>query len=126
MSYRMRRREQQRLSTVLGFAVPALLVSAALYAIFWYVLGGRPYYLWLFAVGIVAIAMFRFDKWQAQRGGQRVPEIVLHMLTVLGGFWGSAIGMLGFRQRHKTNDPRFWVVLLASLVLHLLIIYLLL
>jgi uncharacterized membrane protein YsdA (DUF1294 family) len=124
MSYGRQRRDQQRLTTILGFAVPALLVAVSLCAVLRLMLHGTLYVMWLIAIGIVALVMFRLDKWQAQRSGQRVPEIVLHLLTLLGGFWGSAIGMFGFRHRHKTNDLAFWVVLAISAVLHLLIIYL--
>ncbi len=124
MSYRLDHRDQQRLATILGFAVPALLVAALLAAGLRYLLGGNLYLMWLAAATVVTCAMFRLDKWQARQGGQRVPEISLHILTLSGGFAGSAIGMFGFRQRHKTHDPVFWGVLLVSAALHMLVIYL--
>jgi uncharacterized membrane protein YsdA (DUF1294 family) len=114
-----RRRVHQRLRTVLGFAIPALLVAAGLCGALWLVLRGSLYHMWLIATGIVALFMFRLDKWQASRHGERVPEVALHMLTLLGGFWGSALGMFAFPHRHKTKDPTFGVVLVSSLVIHL-------
>jgi len=118
MTYRRQYREQQRLFTILGYAVPALLLAAALWAALRSLVGGDLYINWLLAAGLVTCVVFRFDKGQAQRGGQRVPEMALHALTVLGGFLGSAFGMFGFRHRHKVNDPAFWAVLLGSVVLH--------
>jgi uncharacterized membrane protein YsdA (DUF1294 family) len=124
MSYGMRRRDQQRLATALGFAIPALLVAAGLFGALWFTLRGNPYLLWLIAIGIVALFMFRMDKWQSERDGKRVPEVVLHMLTLLGGFWGSALGMFAFPRRHKTRDLTFWAVLFLSMVVHFIIIFL--
>jgi uncharacterized membrane protein YsdA (DUF1294 family) len=117
----VRRRAPQRLRTALGFAIPALLVAAGLCGALWLVLRGSLYHMWLIATGIVALFMFRLDKWQASRHGERVPEVVLHMLTLLGGFWGSALGMSAFPRRHKTRDRAFWAVLLLSIAVHVII-----
>jgi uncharacterized membrane protein YsdA (DUF1294 family) len=115
------RRTRRRRETALGFALPALLAAAGLFGALWIALHRYPYLLWLIAIGIVALFMFRLDKRSAERGGERVPAVVLHMLTLLGGFWGSALGMFGFRRRHKTHDPSFWGVLFLSMVIHLII-----
>jgi uncharacterized membrane protein YsdA (DUF1294 family) len=121
MSYGLRRRAQHRVETALGFAVPALLVAAALFGALWIVVHRYAYPLWLAAIGTVALFVFRLDKWQAARGGERVPEVVLHMLSLLGGFWGSALAMFAFPHRHKTREPAFWAVLFLSMVVHLII-----
>ncbi len=124
MSDRMYRRDQQRLATALGFGAPALLAAAGLCGALGLIVHGKLYHMWLIAIGIVALFMFRLDKWQAERDGERVPEVVLHVLTLLGGFWGSALGMFAFPHRHKTKDPTFWAMLFLSMVVHLIFLQL--
>jgi uncharacterized membrane protein YsdA (DUF1294 family) len=121
MNSRMYRRNQQRSATVQRYALPALLVAAGLFGALWRILHWDPYLSWVVATGILALFLFRLDKLQAELGGERVPEVVLHMLTLLGGFWGTALGMFAFPRRHKTRKLSFWVVLLLSIVIHLII-----
>jgi uncharacterized membrane protein YsdA (DUF1294 family) len=80
-------------------------VDIALAATLFYVLAGC-------ATG----ALFGWDKWQARRGGRRVPEARLHAFALAGGFLGAWLGMLAFR--HKTRKPAFRVVPIAAAVLH--------
>lgn len=115
---RIYRHNQQRRATVQRFALPALLVAAALFGALWLVLDWDPYVSWLIATGILALVLFRLDKYQSERDGERVPEVLLHALTLLGGFWGTALGMFAFRRRHKTRKLSFWVVLFLSVVIH--------
>ena len=54
----------------------------------------------------VAVALvYGYDKWQAKRGGRRVPERTLMGLTATFGGLGALAGMRTFR--HKTLKPRF-------------------
>ena len=71
---------------------------------------------WLLAGG-VTFAYYGYDKAQARRGGWRVPEIILHLLALAGGFVGGWAGMAFFR--HKTREPAFKVVLGLATVLQL-------
>jgi len=112
------RRNQQRRTTVQRYALPALLAAAALFGVLWLVLHMHPYLAWLTATGLLALLLFRLDKLQAGLGGDRVPEVVLHMLTLLGGFSGTALGMFAFPRRHKTRKLSFWLVLLVSIIIH--------
>lgn len=79
---------------------------------------------WLAAVNVMALCYYGYDKWQARREGQRVPEIVLHGLAVAGGSLGAFLGMRLFR--HKTLKGRFrlifWLIVIAQLVLGLWLI----
>jgi len=124
MSYRMSRRDLQRRATAQRFALPALLVGAGLFGVLWLILHWDPYLSWLIAAGILALVLFRLDKYQSERDGERVPEVVLHILTLLGGFWGTALGMFAFARRHKTRKLTFWLVLCLSVGIHLVIAYL--
>ena len=51
--------------------------------------------------------LFGYDKFQAKRGGWRIPEKVLLGLSLLGGGIGGLAGMLVFR--HKTRKNYFWL-----------------
>lgn len=52
--------------------------------------------------------LFGYDKFQAKRGGWRIPEKVLLGLSLFGGGLGGLAGMLVFR--HKTRKNIFWFV----------------
>ena len=118
---RIYRRAQHRHATVQRYALPALLIATGLFGVLWLILHWDPYLSWLLATGGLALVLFRLDKVQAELGGPRVPEVVLHMLTLLGGFWGTALGMFAFPRRHKTRKLGFWVVLLLGTAIHLII-----
>ena len=64
--------------------------------------------LWSLAFSIATFGVYWYDKMQAQAGGLRVPEAVLHLLEALGGTPGAFIAM---RQlRHKIRDHQFQVI----------------
>ena len=62
---------------------------------------------WIMFISIWAFAAMGYDKRQAKRKGQRVPERNLWMLAVLGGGIGAYFGMQMFR--HKTRKTAFRV-----------------
>jgi uncharacterized membrane protein YsdA (DUF1294 family) len=72
---------------------------------------------WLLALSIVTFVVYGFDKWQSQRKGWRISEVMLHSLALLGGFLGGWAGLFWFR--HKTQHPFFFVVLLLATLLHI-------
>ena len=57
--------------------------------------------------------LFGYDKFQAKRGGWRIPEKVLLGLTLFGGGLGGLAGMLVFR--HKTRKNIFWFVTIVGI-----------
>ena len=75
---------------------------------------------WLIAVNIVDVVMYRYDKAVAGSTHLRVPEIILHALTLLGGAPGSALAMWGIQPRHKTQSPdfllRFYLIVALQVV----------
>jgi uncharacterized membrane protein YsdA (DUF1294 family)/cold shock CspA family protein len=81
--------------------------------------------LWIAALSVSAFCIYGFDKSQAQRGGTRVPEAILHLLSLLGGSPGAFVAMRVFH--HKTSKRSFqavfWIIvaiqvgILAYLVL---------
>lgn len=62
---------------------------------------------YLYIVNLLALALFGIDKHRAKHGGQRIPELTLLLVAVIGGSVGAIGGMLSFR--HKTRKPRFSV-----------------
>lgn len=74
---------------------------------------------WLLAVNVVAVAMYRYDKAIAGSTRTRVPELILHALTALGGTPGSAFAMWVMRPRHKTQSPNFRLRFLLILTLQI-------
>jgi uncharacterized membrane protein YsdA (DUF1294 family) len=84
-----------------------------------------PLYLnWLIAFSVVTFALFGVDKGLAKAGRARIPEVVLHAFTLLGGFPGQLLGRLVFR--HKINfgrHPAFNIVLIVSIILWAVLAY---
>ena len=74
-------------------------------------------YLGLVAVtSLASFAAYGLDKRRAGGGGRRVPERTLHLLALVGGWPGAALGMRHYR--HKTRKVPFLVAFWAVAVLH--------
>jgi uncharacterized membrane protein YsdA (DUF1294 family) len=85
----------------LAFTGASVLLALGLYL-------GRvsaPLYAWLVAANSVALVIWGLDKWQAGRGGSRVPEATLHWMAALGAAPASFVGMLLYR--HKLRKWQF-------------------
>jgi uncharacterized membrane protein YsdA (DUF1294 family) len=68
------------------------------------------------AMSLVAFAVFAADKSAAGRGAPRIPERMLHLLELLGGWPGTVVGAVLLR--HKTRKPSYLVVLGLVAALH--------
>ena len=100
------------------FLIVAAVGIAATSAILWK-FGGKmlPFYpFWLLCSGIVTFLFYGYDKRQSCKGEWRVPELVLHLLSLMGGFIGGYFGRRVFR--HKTQEPLFLAIIILSAVLH--------
>lgn len=98
------------------FAIAAFIITIAVIGLIWYFL--RPenlLWVWLAAWSVTAFVFYGYDKAQAKRGAWRIPEIVLHGVSLIGGFIGALIGMYTFR--HKTQKPIFLAVIVLSAAL---------
>jgi uncharacterized membrane protein YsdA (DUF1294 family) len=67
-------------------------------------------------VSVIALGLYGYDKKQAQRGGQRTPEKVLHAIELLGGWPGALLAQQVFR--HKTRKLSYQMVFWLIVVLH--------
>jgi len=80
---------------------------------------------WVFGITLTTFAYYGWDKRQARRDGARVPEMVLHMLALIGGSLGAYAGMQLFR--HKTLKGRFrlmfWLIALLQMGLLIWLAY---
>ena len=79
---------------------------------------------WIIGVSSASFFTYGYDKSIAGRGVTRVPEVVLHLLTALGGTIGSFAGMRIFH--HKTQKKSFQLVFWAIVAIQVVVIILLL
>jgi uncharacterized membrane protein YsdA (DUF1294 family) len=79
---------------------------------------------WISGVSIASFGTYGYDKSIAGRDITRVPEVVLHLLTALGGTIGSFAAMQIFR--HKTQKKSFQIVFWAIVVIQIIVLVLLL
>jgi uncharacterized membrane protein YsdA (DUF1294 family) len=105
-----RQRSPQRTFTIVAVGVAALAALGLILLTTW-----NWYLTWLAAWSIATFVLYGYDKMQAQRGGGRVPEVVLHGMALVGGAAGAWIGMFGFR--HKVRKGSFWVVLIVASII---------
>jgi len=108
----MSKRKPQTIFSLIALTLGVILLLAVLHFL-------KPdfFMAWLLAWGVVTFGLYGYDKAQAKIGGGRVPEIVLHLLTLAGGVAGAWIGRLVFR--HKTRKPAFLAMLIISTLLWL-------
>ena len=76
------------------------------------------------ALSLVTFGVYGYDKAQAQGGGPRVPEVVLHLLGLLGGTPGAFIAMRMFH--HKTSKKSFQTVFWLTVAVQLVVLVILL
>src|SRR5512140_4020020 len=72
---------------------------------------------WIIGVNLASFFTYGYDKSIAGRGVTRVPEVVLHLLTALGGTVGSFAAMQIFR--HKTQKKPFQIVFWAIVAIQI-------
>ena len=100
-SYRRKRYQWQ---FTIGGLVAALIIFGLLG---WY--SPFPIYLgWLIAISLISFIYFGWDKMKARNDSDvRIPEVVLHILNLAGGFIGGFVGMQLFR--HKTDFSKHYI-----------------
>ena len=75
-----------------------------------------PYVCWLVSASIVTFVVYGLDKASAKLGVWRVSERTLHLLSLLGGFGGAALGLIVWQ--HKFRKGIFIAIILLSALLH--------
>jgi len=102
----------------LKLLVCALLFALPVYGTLSGWLGGGS---WLPAaayvfMSVLAFGMYGYDKKQAQAGGQRTPEKLLHGAELLCGWPGALLAQQVFR--HKTRKVSYQMVFWTIILLH--------
>ncbi len=76
--------------------------------------------LYVLGVSLVTFVQYGWDKRQAQKHKQRIPEKRLHLLALAGGTPGAFLAQLAFR--HKTRKKRFQSVFIGVVLLQVAVI----
>ncbi len=72
-------------------------------------------------VNLMALMMFGIDKSKARRGGRRISEAGLFMISFVGGAVGGLLGMLLFR--HKTQKLGFKAMMFIIILINIYLYY---
>jgi uncharacterized membrane protein YsdA (DUF1294 family) len=103
------------------FGLPPVLVAALAILVLVVLVGAHWYVAWVAGFSLVAVWFYWSDKRRAVAGRERIPELVLHGLALIGGFPGAWFGRYAFR--HKTRKVSFLIVLVVATAIHGVIIW---
>lgn len=78
--------------------------------------------LYFMIINLVGFVMMCVDKQLAIHHKNRVPERVLFLIAIIGGSFGSILGMYAFR--HKTKHVSFVIGMPVILIIQLVVLYL--
>ena len=81
----------------------------------------NPLLFYLVIVNLYLFCLMGYDKYQAKKGGWRVPENNLIFVSLLGGGIGGLISRKVFH--HKTRKKKFTVGFVLGVLVDLLLIY---
>jgi uncharacterized membrane protein YsdA (DUF1294 family) len=113
-AFRQQRRGGFSMLAVIGLLLmlvaPAYALSRLVGSVDWRLLVGAPV-----VVSLFTFVAYRSDKRRAEAGEWRIPEWVLHMAELAGGWPGAFLAQRLFR--HKTAkvsyQVQFWIIVLA-------------
>ena len=111
----------KRRNPVLYFSLAAAVVIALLFYYFEAEFQISLYACWIACINIAAFIFYGYDKILSMKNLWRVPELVLHLLALAGGFIGAFCGMKIFR--HKTRKIIFIFIIIFAALIHALIYY---
>ena len=77
--------------------------------------------LYFMIINLVGFVMMCVDKQLAIHHKNRVPEKVLFLIAIIGGSFGSILGMYAFR--HKTKHVSFVIGMPVILIIQLVLVY---
>lgn len=109
--------QRQKMQPMQVFIILYILLLAAL------VLSGLVSMLHLMIIllmNLVTYGLYMHDKAAAQQGAQRVPENILHLVSVFGG-WPSA-WLAQQRLRHKTQKQPFRKIYFCTIAINLVLL----
>jgi uncharacterized membrane protein YsdA (DUF1294 family) len=95
----------------------AAVLVAFLSGILWHFIPIHPLWIYLISITLIAFLFHGYDKFQARKNGKRIPEIVLHLLTLFGGTIGTFLGRILFH--HKTQKLKYRVIFILIVILQI-------
>lgn len=107
-----------------SFGIIAIILTLTAAGYLWFnvdILRGQFYLVWVIALSVITFLYYGYDKFQAWRSGTRVPENLLHLLALAGGWAGGWAGMFLFW--HKISKSTFGTVLLLATIIHMAIYF---
>jgi uncharacterized membrane protein YsdA (DUF1294 family) len=102
------------------FFLAAACLLAVLGLALWQWTSLHPGWIYLIAVSVITFLFYGYDKYQARQNGTRIPELVLHLLTLAGGTIGAFLGQILFRHKTKKWQFRLVFILIALVQLGLI------
>ena len=119
----MYKRHRYQINGILfGLLILCAFIGALLFTTNW-----SFYWIWMIAINITTFILFGVDKGLAKSlKSLRIPEIVLHIYTILGGFLGQIAGRIIFRHKISREKRRpFDFALVIGVLLQIGLVYLL-
>jgi uncharacterized membrane protein YsdA (DUF1294 family) len=102
------------------FLVLAVILIAILSFIFSYLIEINLLYAYVISINLITLLFYGYDKYQARNNGFRIPEMVLHLLALIGGSPGALLGQILFR--HKTKKLKFLFVFVMIVIFQVIVI----
>ena len=88
----------------IGFGMTFLIALAALVVFGWLEMSWLVLY---YGTSIITYGCYSLDKKAAEKASRRIPELTLHLMSLVGGWPGALIAQVLLR--HKTRKPSFLV-----------------
>ena len=95
------------------YSILAILLLLAFMALCWY-FKVNLIVAYFISISVITIFFYGYDKNRARKNKGRVPEILLHLLALVGGSPGALLGQKVFG--HKTMKWKFSVVFIFIVV----------
>ena len=77
-------------------------------------------YRYLVIINSICFILMGYDKYQAIHKKDRIPEIILITLALIGGSLGAILGMYTFH--HKTKKIKFHILFTIFLIIHMILL----
>ena len=87
------------------------------FAAFGIILTSHPLTMWFLLINLLTLMLYGVDKMAARKDWRRVPESMLLVFGVVGGWAGAMVGQQLFR--HKTQKQPFKTYFIVSVILSL-------
>ena len=74
---------------------------------------------YLAGVNLATLVLYGWDKWSAIKARLRVPELLLHLLSIVGGTPAAFAAQSAFRHKtvKRSFQVAFWIIAVAQIML---------